>query len=253
MVNRLIDLQGNGLVDVVDDPDPLAKWTIGYDLQAATAAATLATLDPCSEQSQVIAGPTDPSTSPKVYQITSFAAEVSARRNVRCAIGEELILVTALLAAGGTTSACEYVLWHGQPGWDNNLAPSLQNVDVQTVSASASVQDTLASVLNAYSALTALQGHVIHLGLKSALDLSATGYAYGTDVSGELRLRATGAPIVVSPYYPPTGIALTGPIKVVYGPIQAFQTYDVNINRTNIAGNRLAVIEFDPSTSVRAV
>lgn len=248
MTNRLFD--GGDLVEVAYGD---GGWTRGFDLQAATAATVMTIIDPCSEAPQYVAG--TPNASPNVYHVTAFSAEVSARRNVRCAIGEELDIVQGLLTAGGSVGAAEYALWNGSPGWDPNVAPSLQNADIKTVSAtSGNVAETLASVIVAYSDLTVLNGYVLHLGIKAALDLSAQGYTYSIDVMGNLRLRATDAPIVVSPYYPAAGVAITGPIEINVGDVQAFQTYDAGRqNRTNITGFQLMTVAFDPSTSVRAV
>lgn len=250
MTNRLFD--SDDYVDVEYQPEN-GTWTHGFDLQAATAASVLAVAaDPCSSYlSEQVAG--TPNASPKVYTVHAFAANVSARRNLRCANGEEYEMVLALLANGGAVSAAEYALWNGIGGWDANVQPSLHNNDVQTASVGANVAETLANVVTAYSALTALQFYVIHLGVKSALDLSALGYAYTTDpASGTLRLRAVDMPIVVSPYYPPAGVALTGPIKINVGPADAFQVYDVDLNRTNISGFQMLSLAFDPSTAVRA-
>lgn len=243
MANRLFDL-----VPPVVVPDEPRK----RDLQAATAASMLAVVDPCEVTSQLVAG--IPNASPKVYTISAFAAEVSARRNVRCSNGEELQMVEELLAGGGSVSAAEYTLWNGISEWDPNVAPSLQNVDVATAATGTTVAGTLANVINAYSALTVLQSYIIHLGIGAALELSALGYAYAVDQDGQLVIRATGAPVVVSPYYPSDGVALTGSrIDIEVGPPQAFQTYDSLLNRTNITGLQLLSISFDPSTSVRAV
>lgn len=252
MANRLFDLDGTTeLVDVEYDDDPSAKWTIGFDLQAAAAATVLTVADPCTVQSALIAGA--PNASPKVYTVRATAAAVSARRNVRCAMGIELEIVQGLLANGGSTSAAEWTLWNGDTAWDPNIVPSLQNTDVHTASAGSSVSDTLANVINAYSGITVLQDYVVHLGIKAALELSAQGFAYNTDMNGQLRIRATNAPIVVSPYYPAAGVALTGPLRVYIGPPDAYQVYDSLLNRTNINGNQLIAIAFDPSTAVRAV
>lgn len=252
MPNRLLDLDGTtDLVDVTFDDDPAAKWTIGFQLQAAASASTMTTQDPCSQQSTLLAGAIN--ASPKVYTVTAFAAAVSARRNVRCAIGEEMEIVQSLLLNGGVTSAAESALWFGVKGWDPSVAPSLASTDTQTAAIAPSIADTLANVISKYSALTAIQDYVLHLGIKSALDLSALGYAYNTDAEGQLRLRATNAPIVVSPYYPTSGVALTGPLQVFVGVPDAWQVYSTLDNRTNINGNQLIALAFDPSTSVLAV
>lgn len=252
MPNRLLDLDGEtDLVDVTYDDDPAAKWTIGFELQNSASASTLTTQDPCSKQSSLLAGAIN--ASPKVYIVSAFAAAVSARRNVRCAIGEELEIVQSLLVNGGVTSAVESALWFGVSGWDPNLQPSLANSDVATATnVPTSIPDTLANVVNRYSALTAIQDYVIHLGVKAALELSALGYAYSMGASGQLFLRATGAPIVVSPYYPSAGVALTGPLEIFVGVPDAWQVYDSLLNRTNINGNQLIALAFDPSTAVLA-
>lgn len=250
MVNRLTEI--DELVDVsVSD----GHWSIGFDLQASTADSMLGVADPCSETSTLVAGQGGAQNGrTRVYFIQAFSAVVSARRNVRCANGEELEMVQLLLANGGTTGALEYALWNGVNTWDPNLQPSLQNNDVQTVAKGSSVADSVAAVINKYSTLTVLDQYIVHLGIQAALELSAAGYAYNVDTAGNLRVRATMAPIVVSPYYPSSGVAVTGPIAVnISETINAFQNYDYNLNRTNIQGNQTCALAFDPGTSVRAV
>lgn len=251
MANRLFDTPE--LVDVERDlPGETGMWTIGFDLQAASSAVTLYVQDPCSETPTYVAGATDAS-SPKVYIITSFSATVSARRNNRCALGIELELVSELLAEGGTEGAAEYVLWNGISTWDPNAQPSLQNNDVITVARQALIQDTVSFAVSKYATLTVVDDYVVHLGVQAAMDLSAQGYTETIDQFGQLRIKATGAPIVVSPYYPTLGVAVTGPLKVLIANPSAYQTYSAYNNRTNIVGYQPLAIAFDPSSSVRAV
>lgn len=245
MANRLFDTP-----DLVEVEYGDGMWTIGFDLQATRGAVTLQIQDPCTSVGAYIAGARDAS-SPNVYTITAFAATMSARRNLRCASGEELSIISQLLADGGAVGAAEYGLWHGAPGWDPNVAPSLMNNDVHTVSAGATVADSIGVAITAYSTLTAYPYYVVHLGVDAAIDLSALGYTETIDQAGQLRLRATGAPIVVSPYYPPSGIALTGPLFIHVGEPSAYQAFDYQTNRTNIVGYQLIAEAFDPSTSVR--
>lgn len=251
MANRLFDTPE--LVDVERDaPGETGMWTIGFDLQAASSAVTLYVQDPCSETGTFVAGATDAS-NPKVYIITAFSATVSARRNNRCALGIELELVSELLAEGGTEGAAEYVLWNGISTWDPNAQPSLQNNDVATVAVQAAIQDTVALAIVKYATITVVDDYVLHLGVQAALDLSAQGYTETIDQFGQLRLKATGAPIVVSPYYPKLGVAVTGPLKVLITNPAAYQSYSAYNNRTNIWGDQIIAIAFDPSSAVKAV
>lgn len=247
MANRLFDAPD--LVEVVYGDGP---WSIGFELQASTAAMELMVQDPCTEAATYVAGAQDPS-SPGVYTISAFSATVSARRNIRCALGEELEMVSAMMQDGGTVGAAEYALWNGLPSWDPTINPSLEANDVKKVSSGTTVADTIGLLIARYSALTVLPEYIVHLGVDAAVDLSALGYTETIDAAGQLRLRATGAPIVVSPYYPASGVALTGPIIVYVGDPAAFQVYDIYKNRTNIVGYTLIANAFDPSTSVRAV
>lgn len=247
MANRLFDTP-----DLVDVEYGDGMWTIGFDLQAARGAATLLVQDPCAETGTYVAGAADASL-PKVYTIKAFSATVSARRNNRCALGFELDLVTELLQDGGTQQATEFVLWNGVSAWNPNIQPSLQNNDVTTVSKGSTIADTVALIIDQYSTLTVLKDYVVHLGVQAALDLSAQGYTETIDQAGQLRVKATGAPIVVSPSYPLLGAAVTGPILVQIGDPTAYQAFDYNLNRTNILGYQIIAISFDPSTSVRAV
>lgn len=247
MANRLFDTP-----DLVDVEYGDGMWTIGYDLQAARGAITLLVQDPCAETGTYVAGAPNAS-SPNVYTIQAFSATVSARRNNRCALGFELELATELLQDGGATQAAEYVLWNGLSAWSTAAQPSLQNTDVIPVAAGSAIQDTIAKCIDQYSTLTVLKDYVVHLGIQAALDLSAQGYTETIDQSGQLRVKATGAPIVVSPSYPLSGVAVTGPILIQLNEIAAYQAFDYNLNRTNIVGYQLIAIAFDPSTSVRAV
>lgn len=247
MANRLFDAPDLVEVEYGDGP-----WSaLGFDLQATRAAMNLQVQDPCTEVGQYVAGAADAS-SPKVYTITAFSATMSARRNLRCALGDELTIVSDLLEQGGTVSAAEYALWSGVPNWDPNVQPSLQNNDVNSVSSGATIADTIGIAVAAYSTLTVFPLYVVHLGVDAAIDLSALGYTETIDQSGQLRLRATGAPIVVSPYYPASGVAVTGPIFVHVGDPTAYQAFDEKTNRTNILGYQLIAIAFDPSTAVIA-
>lgn len=247
MANRLFDAPD--LISVIPGDGMWSAQPV--DLTASRAATTMLVQDPCSETGQFVAGSAS-GTGPNVYNIQAFSTTVSARRNVRCDEGFGLTLVLDLLENGGTTSAAEYVLWNGISAWNTALNPSLQNTDVTVVSKGATVADSIAAVIDEYSALTVYSEYVIHLGVQSALDLSAQGYTETIDQQGQLRVKATGAPIVTSPYYPATGVGLTGPIEVRVGDPTAYQAWDYKLNRTNIVGYQLISLFFDPSTSVRA-
>lgn len=265
MSNRLLD--PNEMVTVVttstDDRignsepvvDPNQRWTIGHDLPDASGAYSLAVSDTCDPtNAHLVAGTAD--INPLVYTVKSFGALVQAKRNIRCANGEEQEIVRRLLDDGGVESAAEYALWNGIPGWDNAVQPSLSNIDVATVGASAQAPDSLASAIIRRHQLTVAKRYLIHLGVKTALDLSAVGQIYldGPDpIKNQLRIRAVDAPIVVSPYYPANGIAITGPVVVRVSSPNAWQTWDYTHNKTLIDGFRLIEIDFDPSTSVRVV
>ena len=265
MSNRLLD--PNELVTVVTasaddrignaDPivDPSQRWTIGHDLPDASGAFSLSVEDNCDPtQATLIAGQQD--TNPLVYHVKSFGAMVGAKRNIRCANGEEDEIVRRLLDDGGVDAAAEYALWNGIPGWDNSVQPFLTNVDVATVGASATPADSLAGAIIRRHQLTVAKRYVVHLGIKAAMDLSATGNVYldGTDpVKNSLRIRAVDAPLVVSPYYPASAIAVTGPIVVRVGTPVGFEQWDYTTNKQLIRGFRILEIDFDPSTAVRVV
>lgn len=245
MANRLFDAPDLVEVQYGDGP-----WTIGFQLQATRAAMELMVQDPCTEVATYVSGSKNPS-APLVYNIQTFSAVVSARRNLRCANGEELEIVTELLQEGGLISAAEYGLWNGLSSWDPNLNPSIHANDVITVSAGSSVADSISNAIVAYSTATVFPDYIVHLGVDAAIDLSALGYTETVDQSGQLRLRATGAPIVVSPNYPASGIAVTPPLLINIGDPTAYQVYDYKLNRTNIVGYQLIAIAFDPSTTIR--
>lgn len=248
MANRLFDAPDLVTVEFGDGP-----WSaLGYDLQATRAAMELMVQDPCSEAAQYVAGSRNPS-EPNVYHINAFSATVSARRNNRCALGIELEIIADLFAgdSGATLSAAEFTLWNGIASWNPNLQPSLAFCnDVFQQAPGTSVADSIGLAIASYSQLTVVPEYIVHLGVDSAVDLSALGYTETIDASGQLRLRATGAPIVVSPYYPSGGIGITGPVLVNVGEVAAYQAYSAYNNRTNIVGYQILAVGFDPSTSV---
>lgn len=258
MSNRLFQSDGVRVIPSTDS-DPRYRF-IDRDIQSRSAVG-LDVTDYCvSTNTSHVAGPST-EVNNGVYSVIPFGAVASEYRNIRCTQGEELQYAAELMTQGGSVSAAEFALWNAIPAWDNTIRPSLQNTDVSTISvaslpaSAAAPSDILASLMIRRASLTPLDDGIVHLGIGAAMALAGTGqiYADGGDVDAQVRIRATDNPVVISPYYPIRGYAMTGPIVVVLDEVSGYQTYDISQNRTRIRANQLITIVFDPSTSVRAV
>jgi hypothetical protein len=189
-----------------------------------------------------------------LYTIRPFGAMVSAMRPNRCLAVDFPEFMDGIHAdlRSEQQRAAAYVLWNGIPGWDNT-APFMVSSDVETVASAATVQQTVAAVLDKYYSGEVGEAPVLHLGLTSAIQLSAGNAMSPTPESGEFYLTMDGTPIVASPAYPTSGVAATGPVVVHAGAVTDLtEAYDYATNRTYFTTLAALSVEFDASTAVRA-
>jgi len=238
-----------------DTDDAGQDWAaVPRDIQYWDAAAALIAQDRCvSGNASLIAGSL--TGTPSVYTVSAFGAMVSALAPERCTDRQQEDLYARLHSYldDATDRTAGYVLWNGLPGWGPR-EPFMLNSDVDTVAASADVTTTVASVLGAYYAGSVDSNPTLHMGYQAAIALSIGQAASPTPTSSKLYLEATGTPIVMSPSYPATAVAATGPVIVRLGStIKDFQIHDPTINRVRLVSQRLAAVEFNPASAVRAV
>lgn len=227
-----------GAAHVVDGD---GDWTVGYDTEVIRAAGALSVSDWCSVSPQVVAG--NNAESVPVYRISSFSAQITAKRPVRCSPAEASQIIHDLLIEQ-TERAASYALWFGVPGWGAANA-YLLNSDVTSVGQAATPLDTVASAFAQYATkLVNFQESVLHLGLSAAVLLDQFLTDEGT-------VRPTGGKFVISESYPPHGVAVTGPVVVHTGSIQDIEVISAIDNRKILAVNRLVSVEFEPCTAVR--
>lgn len=225
-------------------------WTQGYDVEVVRCAATLTAVDVCAPNSaSLVAGSTTASggTAP-VYRIRSFAAEISAKRPTYCSDPEAAQIIADLLEEQSERVAA-YVLWNGIGGVNGWGAANayLLNSDVNVATAAANLTDTIGAAYAKYAGgIVNFDESILHLGLTAALEASALNM-----LTEGGRVKATGGKYVISESYPTGGIAITGPIKIKMGSTEALQAYNIQVNRTEVQGNRLMAVEFEPCISVR--
>lgn len=121
--------------------------------------------------------------------------------------------------------------------WDGNVF--LTSTEVATVAPGADDTATLAAVLDAaYSRHPEIKP-VVHLGWVTAMKLGAG-------------LKNIDIDYVVGPGYPASAIAVTGPITIRLGSVEATENYTSRNNRFVVEATRLASIDFDVCLAVRA-
>lgn len=230
----------NGLLQVATVINGDGNWAAGYEAEALGCGLSVATTDICTPARVVVTGATDLDDMPSSYEVVPFGIVARVKRSTRCSSGEEQKQVDEALSAA-TEMAVGKVMWEGVSGWTGGAF--LESTDVATATEGASTKATIAAVLDKFYSLAGWEVPILHLGLTSALnaaDLFEGNPAF------------TNVTVAVSPGYPTTGVAATGPITVHLGPVQSFQSFDSTVNRTEIEANRLAAIEFDPCIAVLA-
>jgi hypothetical protein len=250
-MSKLLDL-----ADVVrgDGPWSAVAYDVEYDDQRPLIGTDVCTRNNTALIDGVI------SSGAVVYTIHPFGATVSAVRPHRCVPGDgdfeeyERDIIATLDEEAEHTAT--YVLYNGIPGW-GSAQPYFLNSDVHTLSAGTTVQDTVPAVLDAFYGFSTGVEPILHLGLTSAVKLSAGNAVSPTPESARFYLAMDGTPIVVSHEYPTTFVGVTGPIKIKLGRAgmaepQYYYDSQVNQNRTIFVAEQLLAIEFDATIAVRA-
>jgi hypothetical protein len=241
------------LFEVADVVDGDGSWSgVPYDEQYDAAARPLIVQDVCTRaNTALVAGST--SDVAVVYTIRPFGAMVSAMRPNRCVIGEFPDFDASLESDLRLDSerAAAYVLWNGIPGW-TSAQPFMASSDVVTSGTGATIQETVAKVLDLFYAGEVGKRPILHMGQTAAMQLSA-GSAMSPDAaSSEYHLVMDGTPIVVSPHYPTARVAATGPVKVRRTKTGVLvPAYDYQLNRTYFTTEMIMAVEFDASIAVR--
>lgn len=225
----------NGLLDVAKVDVGDGDWTASYLSESLGCAVSAWLADPCDPTPDLISG-TD-GVDPSAYLIRSFAAIVKMSRTNRCAEGRELEWVRSSMEEA-TEFAVAKVFWEGLPSLEVSLAAD----DVQSAAAGANVAASVAAALLKFGQESPGVEPILHLGIGAALSI-------GDLLNDEGNLKI-GVRVATSPGYPTAGIAVTGPILIHLGQIEAVQVYDRDVNRTNIEANRLGAIDFDPCVAV---
>lgn len=251
----------SNLFDVADVVNGDGEWSgLAYDVTYDHSAEQLIVQDICTRANVAqVAGGTNNAPS-VLYTIRPFGAMVSAQRPNRCVNRDEFPEMDAYVDALKASltfeaqRAASYVLYNGIPGWDST-APFLLNTDVETVGSVANdTPATVAAVLDKfYAGEVGEQEPILHMGLTSAMHLSAGNAMSPTAPSLEFFLTVDGTPIVVSPAYPTNTVAATGGVKVHVGTPAALEpVYLYATNRTMFIANAALSVEFDASIAVRA-
>lgn len=249
----------SNLFDVADVINGDGPWSgVPYDVTYQHSAEQLIVQDICTRANvaQVAGGSNN---APSVlYTIRPFGAMVSAQRPNRCLNRDDFPQMDDFVAALHddlkleSARVASYVLYNGIPGWDST-APFLLNSDVDALASLATVQQTVAAVLDRFYAFEVGEEPILHMGLTTGMQLSAGNAMSPTPKSGEFFLTMDGTPIVVSPAYPTNTVAATGPVKVHVGDIGDLEPiYLATTNRTMFIANLAMSVEFDASIAVRA-
>jgi hypothetical protein len=238
------------VAEVIDGDGP---WSgVPYDEQYDAAARPLIVQDVCIRaNTALVAGST--SDVAVVYTIRPFGAMVSAMRPNRCVIGEFPEFDAALESdlRSDSEHAATYVLWNGIPGW-TGAQPTMVNSDVAVSGTGATVQETVAKVLDMYYAGEVGKRPILHMGQTAAMLLSAGSAMSPEAASHDFFLTMDGTPIVVSPHYPTARVAATGPVRIRRGATGILvPAYDYTQNRTYFTTEMIMAVEFDASIAVR--
>lgn len=169
------------------------------------------------------------------YESKPFVLLTQQTFGVRCTPEQALEL-----ARESNTDSLDHqigkVFWSGLVDWDGTLWLESSEVarSVVDVSTAESLRRGLATLVQDAMNANPDLDPLLHLGMNTVLQL------------GEDRLDALGFPYVVNTGYPIDGLAVTGPVTIRIGDVQAIQSYNVSINRTSVEALRFAAFQFDP-------
>lgn len=224
-----------GLLDAATVIRGDGTWTHGYEVDALSCGRIIQGTDLCTPITIL-----DLSVTGTGYKVVPFGIEGHQNFRVVCAPEDaDEALTEAMDAASDFVIAKN--LWFGYiPDWPGvTEGMFLTSGSIATAATGTSTARTIADVLGAAFALHPDLEPILHLGLSAAADLQ-----------DNFLLSAADMPVVVSPAYPPLGVAVTGPIIVRLGSIETLTRIDESINREYIQGTRLAAFEFDPCLAV---
>jgi hypothetical protein len=213
------------------------KWMRGYEADFEVAGRTY------SASGQMC----DPTTTPSpsgaraVYAIKPFVIETKQEFSTFCDPG------TAEKSTDADVSdASEYFVarnfWNGDADdWEGaDEGVFLLDADVTTVAPGASVAASIGAALaRAYEKTPSIKP-VLHLGVTAALSLGPNFFTDESDLA-----------VAVSPGYPVSGVAVTGPVKANLSDVQTVGLTDQEQNDVLVYGSRFASVEFDPRLAVR--
>lgn len=186
------------------------------------------------------ATPPDPSEYGGLYNVRPFVVESKQKFPVRCAPEDaEAALRTDM--ADSTEYFVARNFWLGDAtDWDGATEGLfLADADIATVAVSATFEASIGAALAAAYANHPGISPILHLGLTAALSLAPNYFTDNTKMQ-----------VAVSPGYPPNGIAVTGPVSVSLGDIEARRLIDQSVNREHVYGSRFAAFDFDPCLAV---
>lgn len=167
--------------------------------------------------------------------VSPFALTGYAKIPPRCAPRYVKDYLDAALIAS-TEYSVSKALWEGPTGVTSDLY--LKHAGVEEIPRTGDAYTLMGAALARAFEKTPFLQPVIHLGFQSAMAL-------------QFGLNNLGLPFVVPNGYPAEAIAITGPIVIRLGSLQANDTMDMDLNRQYFETTRLAAIEFDPAMVVR--
>lgn len=212
-------------------------WTIGYEV-ASACGVLLTAADPCSPTPEVV-GNTAPG-SAGAYGVVPFGAVARIERPMRCLESDAPLARTRL--EGGSEYLAEWVLWNGLDGLPD-LA-SLKDATPVDLPDDTALIDQIRGVIEAqHAAIPGLVGGILHLELAVAMRLTDANFRV---------LEELGYDVVVSPAYGDGTVAVTGPITVHLGAIEAVSHHDTAENRGVVEATRIMALDFDPCAAFLA-
>lgn len=237
-----------GLLDIATVETGDGQWTAGYEVESWGCGVGEYITDLCTPDPIHVAGAeyreSDGGT-PGSVKIVPFSFVAGIARNTRYFSDTDVPRLAEFIAASETPVA--YVFSRGFAGYEGETlatAASNDKPSVTTVAAGASTQETIISLLEAWSNRSTFgyDSAVLHLGVSAAFSLSSQPFvSEAWSVLNEMEID-----VAISPGYPTDFVALTGPIVIRLSSIQVLKATDALHNKIFFEATRLAAIEYDP-------
>jgi hypothetical protein len=262
----MAEIEGYGLLEnrcvsvaYVEDRDGTAQeWSaLGTTFNASSCGRLFDIVQSCNAPAPDELVPGSEQTGQK-YLIEPFALLVRQKNSVACSLedGKEAARVALECA---TAYQMASVLWNGTPeilpfadpdptgaNWQQTIFIDSADVTGSTATAAPTNDWTLEAALGELLE----EAYAVHpeLGCCSIIHMGAQA---GIALSGPI--KRLGLNVVISPAYPSLGLAITGPIDIVLGSIQANENMNSvpQDNKVYIDANRLAAFAFDPCLAMR--